>query len=157
MTRATLFVSWCHDDADAKKALLGQLYLGTLDGVEIERWEDSDLLVGADWRTEIRRRLDACDYGLLLLSPGFLASAFIRDEELPRLLGPEVDKVIPVMLKHVPLDGSRKLLGLETRQIFTGPGGRAFTASRGPARERFALELATAIRARVLHDAAAAR
>ncbi|WP_261576318.1 toll/interleukin-1 receptor domain-containing protein [Frankia gtarii] len=154
LAEASIFLSWCHGDLAAKEALLSHLHLGTLAGVRIAWWEDSHLLLGADWRRQILARLAECDYGLLLLSPGFFASRFILDEELPRLLGPDVDKVLPVMLKRVPLDGSRDLHGVDTRQIFTGSGGRSFTETRGAGRERFALDLTTAIRHRVLSDAA---
>lgn len=88
-----------------------------------------------------------------MLSPGFFASRFILDVELPRLLGPDVDKVLPMMLKRVPVDGSWNLHSVDTRQIFTSRG-RCFTETRGPSRGRFALELATEIRRRVLSDAA---
>jgi hypothetical protein len=151
---ASLFLSWCHQDAAAKQELLGQLHLDGLSGVRITWWEDSHLLLGEDWRRQILDRLAACDYGLLLLSPGFFGSQFILREELPRLLGPGVDKVLPVMLKRVPLDDSRNLHGVDARQIFTGAGDRSFTETRGPGRERFALDLATEIRRRVLSDAA---
>lgn len=151
---ASLFLSWCHEDAEAKEALLGLLHLDGLAEVRISWWTDSHLLLGEDWRRQILTRLDGCDYGLLLLSPGFFASRFILDEELPRLLGPGVDKVMPVMVKRVPMDGSRNLHGLEARQIFPGPDGRCFIETRGAGRERFALDLATKIRERVLGDAA---
>lgn len=152
--RASLFLSWCRRDAEAKKALLGLLHLGGLAGVHISWWEDSHLLLGEDWRRRILARLDGCDYGLLLLSPGFFGSRFILEEELPRLLGPGVDKVLPVMLKRVPMDGSRDLHGVDTRQIFLGSGGRCFTETRCAGRERFVLDLATKMRERVLSDAA---
>ncbi|MBW0010773.1 MAG: hypothetical protein JO063_11765 [Pseudonocardiales bacterium] len=57
------------------------------------------------------------------------------------------------MLKRVPMDGSRHLHGVDARQIFFGSGGRCFTETRGAGRERFALELATKMRERVLSDA----
>ncbi|WP_261570429.1 toll/interleukin-1 receptor domain-containing protein [Frankia gtarii] len=149
----SMFLSWCHGDAAAKKALLGQLHLEGLAGVQADWWEDSHLRIGEDWRRQILGQLAACDYGLLLLSPGFFASRFILDVELPRLLGPDVDKVLPVMLKRVPIDGSWDLHGVDTRQIFTSKG-RCFTETRGPSREKFALDLATEIRRRVLSDVA---
>jgi hypothetical protein len=152
--RASLFLSWCHQDVAAKQALLDQLHLDGLSGVRIAWWEDSHLLLGDDWRRQILSRLDGCDYGLLLLSPGVLGSRFILREELPRLFGLGVDKVLPVMLRRVPLDGSRDLHGVDACQVFTGAGGRCFTETRGPGRERFALDLATAIRRRVMSDAA---
>jgi hypothetical protein len=154
LVRASLFLSWCRQDAEAKEALLGLLHLDGLAGVCISWWEDSHLLLGEDWRRRILARLGGCDYGLLLLSPGFFGSRFILEEELPRLLGPGVDKVLPVMVKRVPMDGSRDLHGLDARQVFFGSGGRCFTETRGAGRERFALDLATKIRERVLSDAA---
>jgi hypothetical protein len=153
LVRASLFLSWCHQDIAAKQALLDQMHLDCLSGVRIAWWEDSHLLFGEDWRRQILGQLDGCDYGLLLLSPGFFSSRFILREELPRLLGPGVDKVLPVMLKRVPLDDSRDLRGVDARQVFTGAGSRCFTETRGPSRERFALDLATAIRRRVMSDA----
>ena len=154
LVRASLFLSWCHQDAKAKEALLGLLHLEGLAGVCISWWEDSHLLLGEDWRRRILARLDGCDYGLLLLSPGFFSSRFILEEELPRLFGPGVDKVLPVMLKWVLMDGSRDLHGVDARQIFLGSSGRCFTETGGAGRERFALDLATKIRERVLSDAA---
>ncbi|MBW0009400.1 MAG: toll/interleukin-1 receptor domain-containing protein, partial [Pseudonocardiales bacterium] len=82
-----MFLSWCHQDAEAKEALLGQMHLDGLAGMRISWWEDSHLLLGEDWRRRILARLDGCDYGLLLLSPGFFGSRFICEEELPRLFG----------------------------------------------------------------------
>ncbi len=153
LVRAGLFLSWCRQDAEAKEALLGLLHLGGLAGVRISWWEDSHLLLGEDWRRRIFARLDSCDYGLLLLSPGFFGSRFICEEELPRLFGRGVDKVLPVMLKRVSMDGSRNVHGMDARQIFFGSGGRCFTETRGAGRERYALDLATRIRERVLSDA----
>ncbi|CAO5166398.1 TIR domain-containing protein [Frankia sp. AiPs1] len=154
VVEASLFVSWAHDDRAAKEALLSRLAFGALSGVRLTRWEDSDLLLGADWNEEILTRLATCDYGLLLVSPKFLASDYVREVELPRLLEPGRGRVLPVLLKQVPLDGSFDLRGLAARQIFTGAGGRAFTQTAGPSRERFAVDLTREIHRRVLADAA---
>ncbi|THJ75172.1 toll/interleukin-1 receptor domain-containing protein [Candidatus Frankia alpina] len=151
--QVSMFLSWCHGDAKAKGTLLDALHLDGLAGVRVDWWEDSHVKISEDWRGQILGQLATWDYGLLLLSPGFFASRFILDVELPRLLGPDVDKVLPMMLKRVPVDGSWNLHSVDTRQIFTSRG-RCFTETRGPSRERFALELATEIRRRVLSDAA---
>ncbi|WP_239335615.1 TIR domain-containing protein [Frankia sp. CiP3] len=151
---ASLFVSWAHDDKAAKETLLAGLALDALSGVRLTRWEDSDLLLGADWNEEILTRLADCDYGLLLVSPKFLASSYIRGTELPRLLGPGRGKAIPVMLKEVPLDGSFDLRGLAERQIFTGADGRGFPKTKSRNQEQFLIGLASQIRRRVLADAA---
>ncbi|MCK9896199.1 toll/interleukin-1 receptor domain-containing protein [Frankia sp. AgB32] len=154
VVQASIFVSWCHRDVTYKDKLLDRLHLGTLADVEITSWQDSDLRIGENWEGRILDQLAACDYGLLLLSPAFFASSYILTKELPRLLGPDADKVLPVMLRRVELDGSRRLYGVDARQIYTGAGGRSFTETRGASRERFALGLASEIRRRILADAA---
>ena len=53
LVRAWLFLSWCHQDVEAKEALLGLLHLEGLAGVCISWWADSHLLLGEDWRRRI--------------------------------------------------------------------------------------------------------
>jgi len=151
-----LFLSWSHTDRTAKNDLVGPLldHLKILSGVDVEWWEDSQLRIGVEWRRELLARLEECDYGVLLLSPAFLASTFIVEEELPRFVGERATKgALPVALKHVPLDGSRKLAGVGDHQIFRDTEGRCYTETRGALRERFVLDLATAIRERIMSEA----
>lgn len=49
-------------------------------------WSSQDLEPGARWRQEIDARLASATVGVLLVSAEFLASPFIRQEELPVLL-----------------------------------------------------------------------
>lgn len=155
--RRSLFLSWCHDDRAAKDALVGPLMtnLRILDGLDVDWWEDSHLHVGDEWRRKILTQLDSCDYGVLLMSPAFLASTFVTEHELPHFVGSAATKgALPVGLKEVPLDGTRRLYGIDRYQIFTDPrSGRFFTQTSGADRERFAMELAGAIRRRLLTDA----
>ncbi len=152
----TLFLSWCHTDRRAKDALIEPLMdnLQILSNVKLRWWEDSHINVGEVWRSHILARLSECDYGLLLLSPGFFASEFITAHELPHFIGPRAVKgALPVGLKRVPLDGTRALRGVDRHQIFTHrPSGWFFTETKGTDRERFATDLATAIRERILND-----
>ncbi len=60
--------------------------------------------------------IDNCDFGLLLISPAYLASKFITEKELPVFVSGE-KLSIPVMLN--PVDFTRHdLKGLEKKQIF---------------------------------------
>jgi hypothetical protein len=151
-----VFLSWCHADRAAKDALVKPLLdnLRILNGVELRWWEDSHINIGENWRRRILARLSEFDYGLLLLSPGFFASGFITDHELPAFVGPRAVKgALPVGMKRVPFDGTRTLHGVDRHQIFTlGPAGRFFAETRGADRERFASDLATAVQKRILSD-----
>lgn len=146
-----LFLSWCHDDRRAKEALLSRLMpmLTVQRGLSVDWWEDSHLATGEKWRRAILARLADCDYGVLLLSPGFFASGFIVTEELPWFVGPAATKgALPVMLAPVMLDGTWELHGVDAHQIFTLDGD-AFADTGEPRRTRFARELAGEIRRRV--------
>jgi uncharacterized protein YjbI with pentapeptide repeats len=117
------FVSYAHNDKQLVGALvkdLGSHFASSL-RYELHAWSDRDILVGERWRDSIGKALEDCDFGLLLISPAFLASSFITKHELPRFVGapdnPKVKPVIPVGLLPVSF-GSHDLKGLKEHQIF---------------------------------------
>src|SRR5262249_13182722 len=113
-------------------------FLDTHPNAKFELWTDGNILPGQRWRDEIQDALRRCDFGLLLVSPSFLASNFITTAELPLLLREK--RVIPVGLERVLLDGSMDLKGLEERQIFFDSRHKTF-GERGTDKKGFALEL----------------
>lgn len=124
--------------------------LSILSGLVVGWWEDSHLLIGEDFRSAIVGELGSCDYGVLLLSPSYVASRFVTKYELPRFVGRAADKgALPVALRPLPLDGSRELRGIEQVMIFRYRG-KAFSELSGAGRDAFASELATQIRRRIL-------
>jgi hypothetical protein len=154
-----LFLSWSHQDEALKEDLVRRLTpdLSILSGLRIGWWEDSHLLLGDDLRSAVVGELGNCDYGVLLLSPSYVASPFVTTYELPRFAGPAADKgALPVPLRPLPLDGSRELHGIEQTLIFRYRG-KSFSELNGAGRDGFASELATQIRRRILHDRQADR
>ncbi len=146
-----IFLSWCHQDAREKDALLRDLIpaLGLVGDLAVEWWDDSHLTCGEEFASTIVERIDAADYGLLLLSTRYFSRPFIRAHELPRFVGPTADKgALPVALSPLPpLDDTRGLGGVQRQHVFIR-NGRSFTEQRGPDRVRFANDLAEAIRRR---------
>ncbi|WP_089725512.1 toll/interleukin-1 receptor domain-containing protein [Candidatus Thiosymbion oneisti] len=156
--RKNFFVSYARADGHLPNRLLELLRprLAIMQGFDCDTWIDTMIPVGAAWRREIDTALAQCDFGLLLLSPGFFASRFISERELPRFLGLGPDggirirkPIVPVGLKYVPLDGSADLKGLDQIQIFRDSQDRWFNQTRGQVSETFADQLVAAIVAKL--------
>ncbi len=80
-----VFISYSHQDAKWLERFDTMLRPLVRDG-RITAWSDQDISAGRNWRDEIGRALKMARAGLLLVSPGFLASDFIMKYELPYLL-----------------------------------------------------------------------
>ena len=148
---AKIFLSWAVEDERLKTAFVGLLEpnLANLAHLRVEWWESSQLRAGEEWRREILARLGEADAVVLLTSPEFFASPFIREVELPACIGAAAPKMgLPASLIPVPLDGSRRLHGVEEHQIFR-LGGRAFSELRGPRRDQFVREFANQLQDRI--------
>jgi hypothetical protein len=85
MARPNIFVSYSHRDQRILRSLLP--YLESLQQQNIaEIWSDTELKGGDCWREEIEAALNSATVAVLLISQAFLASRFIYEEELPRIL-----------------------------------------------------------------------
>jgi hypothetical protein len=95
---APVFISYSHADqtendwrARVQSYLAQSHKAGGIDG-----WDDRRIAAGSEWRVEIKGALDRADAAILIVGPGFLASSFIRDHELPPLLRARRERAVRV-------------------------------------------------------------
>lgn len=95
MPRNKVFISYSHKDSKYLHDLLKFLEPFIQEkGLTI--WDDTKLRTGDNWRKEINAALDDACVAVLLVSPDFIASKFISQNELPNLLRAEKENLLKV-------------------------------------------------------------
>ena len=90
-------------------------------GQQIQLWDDSQIEPGAKWRAAIETALAQAKVALLLVSDDFLASEFVMNEEVPKLLAAaeaEGVRVLwvslsPCLVEHTPIGEYQAVLPLD--------------------------------------------
>ena len=69
-------------------------------------WNESEITLGTEWELSIQKKVESCDFALLMLSRNFFSSHKIQAIELPSLLERKVRKerfaVIPILVRPMP-------------------------------------------------------
>ena len=104
--RSKIFISYSHEDAKDLEQIQSHLLPLARDGL-IAAWDDTELAGGDDWAADIDRALAEAAVAVLLITKDFVASKFITERELPRILEAENCgelTVIPVFLRPSIVD-----------------------------------------------------
>ena len=96
-----IFVSYSHKDEKFKDELVTMLAGLQRRGI-VDTWQDRRISPGDEWNKSIQDAMNECDLSLLLVSPDYIASRFIQEEEQPKLLERSKEmqtRVIPIIIR----------------------------------------------------------
>lgn len=80
------FCAYAREDAALCRRLLGTYLKGLNRRGLVEMWYDGEIAPGRAWDADIRAAIEAADVVLLLVSQDFMASDYIADVEVPRVM-----------------------------------------------------------------------
>jgi hypothetical protein len=144
MPRSRLFISYSQRDGDWMERLKLHLALLERRGI-VHVWSDTQIRIGDRWEAEIESALAESRAAVLLITPAFLASSYIQEQELPRILEHAADgmRVLPLIARPCAWRVAPELAGLQARPR----SGRALSLGSEPAVDSdladFAYELAS--------------
>jgi internalin A len=85
MVRNRIFISYSHRDEKLFQEFLVHLKPWQDEGI-LDAWTDKRLQAGQDWHSEIQQGVASAAVAVLLISPDFMASDYIRQHEISPLL-----------------------------------------------------------------------
>jgi hypothetical protein len=85
LSRTTIFVSYSHDDREWLDRFSLHISALARRGL-VDVGSDARIRAGADWQKAIDTALSSAKVAVLRVSPAFLASEFIWEREMPRIV-----------------------------------------------------------------------
>ncbi|NGZ60608.1 MAG: hypothetical protein CV081_08930, partial [Nitrospira sp. LK265] len=110
-----IMISYCHRDKQWLDRL--RVHLKPLESeFKIEIWDDTRIRAGSDWHADITAAMQSAKVAVLLVSADFLASDFIRQQELPFLIesnGQEEKDILPIIVSPCGYVDTKELSHLQ--------------------------------------------
>lgn len=139
----TVFISYSRKDGKWLEMLKTHLKPFERQGM-IKRWDDTEIKPGQIWKDEIKKAIQAAKVVVLLVTPEFLASDFISNDELPPLLANAENEgatVLSVIIKPCSFQQAENI----SKYQAINPPNKALTQMRLADRHRMLSELAERI------------
>ena len=96
-----VFISYSRKDKIWKERLVSQLSVLEKHGY-LKVWDDSKIGIGSDWKKEIESALNKTTLAVILVSKNFLASDFIMEDEISKLLekkNQDKIRIVPIFIE----------------------------------------------------------
>lgn len=102
----SIFISYSHEDEEWLKKVLRVLKPLQRYYDNVDTWSDKKIMASDDWKEKIDNALGGATIAILLVSPDFMASDFIANEELQPILSKAVvegAKILTIVLRPTAL------------------------------------------------------
>lgn len=148
MAATKIFISYSRDDAKWRQLICKQLQILEREGL-IELWDDQRLRAGDDWRSLLYEAVRSAHVAVLMISPSFLTSDFILEEEVHAIMkrcereGGTV--IYPLLIRPCPYEEVDWLAKKQLRPAV--PRVKALSTFRGSRREEITADIAREIAA----------
>jgi hypothetical protein len=155
MERKKLFITYSHKDARWLNRVREQLDVLEREGL-IDPFDDTRIEAGEDWYARLKQEMLEARVALFLISAPFLASPFIRHEEIPRLFRQQEASgmvLYPLLIRDCPWQEVPWLTRLQMRP----KGARPLAAMRGATLDKCLADVAREIASIVRMDRQTAR
>ena len=142
--RERVFISYSHKDSEWLQRVREQLAVLERAGL-IEVFADTGINAGEDWLARLHSEMLSAKVGLLLVSASFLSSAFISEEEVPRLFDKHAQSgmtIYPLLIRPCPWSKVEWLQRLQVRPRDAKPVSSLRGANREQALAAVAEEIA---------------
>jgi tetratricopeptide (TPR) repeat protein len=143
-----VFLSYSHKDEVWKDRILTHLAALQRNG-QLQAWNDREIRAGQEWLPEIERAMEEARVAVLLVSPHFLASGFIQNQEVPRFLERRAEDgvhVFPVIVKDCLWEEEIRISRLQARPQDGKPLAKFRPADRDTELKKIAQEILRLLR-----------
>ena len=110
------FISYSHKDKDYFKSIKEGIeeQINLIQDIEWNIWDDEQIGVGEEWHVAIQSAVDKCQFAILLISPSFFGSDYIKEEELNKFLNSYEESnskfvIFPILLRSCRFEKIKKL------------------------------------------------
>jgi Leucine-rich repeat (LRR) protein len=110
--RNTIFICYSHSDEKWRREVETSITSMQYEGIEVDIWSDKRIKTSNKWKDEIFQVLSQSSIALLLVSKYFLASEFIQNHELPKILeraSCDDLRVMSIIISHCRFTENKKI------------------------------------------------
>lgn len=128
--RNQIFICYSHEDEQWRKKVETVIKSMEFEGFTLTIWNDTQIRTSTKWKDEIFNALSKSRIAILLVSSEFLASDFIQNQELPKILDRAKNENLRIMSVIISYCRFKENKGLSQYQALNPPDAPLLSMER---------------------------